>query len=121
MGPTFVMEQGYTLEDGLASVGHGWASLVREAFDALGPEDKIVQVKNKWGALRIYAENKSKPVNHGEQLQQLLHDLEIRSQSMCAKCSGHRAGGTQVLCLPCLGKSPPQGSIEQEDWLAVTL
>lgn len=45
-----------TSKTGLASVGPGWADLVRRAFEALPEGHMIVQVKEKFGSLRIYFE-----------------------------------------------------------------
>lgn len=53
-----VREDGYTREQGYAAVGDGWRALVDRAFDALPADMKIVQVKEKFGKLRIYAEMK---------------------------------------------------------------
>ena len=52
--PGFVTYRGYTLEQALASVGPGWGPLVRTAFRLVRGRVPIVQVKEKYGTLRIY-------------------------------------------------------------------
>ena len=52
--PATYVPGGYDLETGLESVGRGWQDLVRRAFDALPEGHTIVQVKEKFGSLRIY-------------------------------------------------------------------
>lgn len=54
--PGFVIDCGYDLPLALASVGPGWAELVREGFASVSPLGRIVQVKKKFGQLRIYPE-----------------------------------------------------------------
>lgn len=54
--PATYVPIGYDLDTGLASVGGGWAELVRRAFEALPEGHTIVQVKEKFGSLRIYVE-----------------------------------------------------------------
>ena len=51
--------EGYTRDDALRSVGVGWASLIHTIYDKLDEMKhivKIVQVKEKWGGLRVYTE-----------------------------------------------------------------
>ena len=53
--PGFVTYRGYSLEQALASVGPGWGPLVRTAFTLIkGLPTKVVQVKEKYGTLRMY-------------------------------------------------------------------
>ena len=56
---SFVKYKGYTREDALASVGAGWAGLINRVYDVLESIKgtvKIVQVKEKFGGLRIYTD-----------------------------------------------------------------
>jgi hypothetical protein len=56
--PTYVVPSGYTREMALESVGKGWASFIHDIFDRLEalnrPDIRIIQVKQKFGGLRIY-------------------------------------------------------------------
>lgn len=47
---------GYTREQGLKSVGPGWASLVNKIFDEQPEDIKIIQVKEKLGKLVVYTD-----------------------------------------------------------------
>jgi hypothetical protein len=79
-GPGFVMPRGYTLEEALASVGPGWASLIREVFAALPKQTVIDQVKEKFGLVRIYHEP------YRPRFQKLLNAVEARSATICERC-----------------------------------
>jgi hypothetical protein len=79
-GPGFVIDCGYDLELGLASVGAGWADLVREAFAAKPKRVRVVQVKEKYAGLCIYAEP------HSLRYQKVLDELETRSYTICEWC-----------------------------------
>ena len=75
--------KGYTREDALGSVGPGWAVLVHMVFDTLATikgQVKIVQVKEKWGGLRIYTDY----VN--EQLDKSVRAAERDSFTLCEEC-----------------------------------
>lgn len=76
---------GYTLEDGLGAVGSGWSSLVTEAFAHLPEGARIVQVKEKFGALRIYFDG-SPGARASDKFHAILNDLEARSQTTCEEC-----------------------------------
>jgi len=57
--PTYVVYEGYDRALALQSVGEGWASLIHEVFDymeQIHTPTKVVQVKEKWGGLRIYTD-----------------------------------------------------------------
>ena len=88
---------GYSLEQGLASVGEGWHDLVRGFFQAC--EDAgvaVTQVKEKFGGLRIYTDGSP------EYIWDLANELEARSYKTCEDCGKHgkpRAGGwVRTLC-----------------------
>lgn len=78
--PGFVDYEGYTLERGLASVGEGWADLVRRAFEAKPEGTQIVQVKEKFGGLRIY------PRRSTPSYINVLRDIEAESNQICERC-----------------------------------
>jgi hypothetical protein len=95
----FVNYKGYTREDALTSVGPGWASLIHMVFDALATikgQVKIVQVKEKWGGLRIYTDY----IN--EQLDTAIRAAEHDSFTICEECGlpGKLRGGSwyRTLC-----------------------
>lgn len=79
-GPGFVMSRGYTLEEGLASVGPGWAELVRSIFAALPKGVLIDQVKEKYGQLRVYTNL------YDPGLEALIDAAEERSATICEQC-----------------------------------
>ena len=79
-GPGFVMSRGYTLAEGLSSVGPGWGNLVREIFAALPPETVIDQVKEKFGQLRVYH------APYRPDFAALIDAAEARSASICEEC-----------------------------------
>ena len=75
--------RGYTREMGLTSVGKGWAPLVNRVFDKLETikgSIKIVQVKEKWGGLRIYTDYSNK------ELDKVIYDAEHESLEVCEVC-----------------------------------
>jgi hypothetical protein len=80
--PSTYNPQGYDLQTGLASVGPGWADLVRRAFEALPEGHMIVQVKEKFGSLRIYLEPNQTAY------EDLLDELAAESLTICEVCSG---------------------------------
>ena len=89
---SFVNYKGYDKEMALRSVGKGWAPLIHELFDRL-PEFsgtiKIIQVKEKYGGLRIYTDY------YQEKLEQFITELEKRSLTICEQCgsAGKLRGG----------------------------
>jgi hypothetical protein len=79
--PTFVVYEGYDRNLALESVGAGWTSLVNEIFDFIEQQKitntRIIQVKEKWGGLRIYTDN----IN--DFLDTKIRDVEKRSFTIC--------------------------------------
>ena len=78
--PTSVTYDGYTRELALQSVGVGWAPLINEVFDKLETikgQIKIIQVKEKWGGLRIYTDYAN------EELDTVIRSAEERSYEIC--------------------------------------
>ena len=85
-GPGFVMYRGYTKEEALASVGKGWSCLIEQLFKAIGDDGflgvdiKVVQVKEKFGTLRIYT------IGATDYADGYIHGLEFLSSLLCEKC-----------------------------------
>lgn len=78
--PTFVIHEGYDKKLALESVGAGWSSLIEEVFAFMEQRKincKIIQVKEKWGGLRIYTD-----MLHHE-LDKKIIEVEKRSFEMC--------------------------------------
>jgi hypothetical protein len=85
--PGFVIVCGYDEPLALASVGEGWAPLVREAFAIVEGRGRIVQVKEKFASLTIYADAlprvsaaRSRAMHDG------LSALRSRSEKVCEIC-----------------------------------
>ena len=94
---------GYTLEDAKASVGPGWAKILDQLWADLPSCAVVVQVKEKWGRLRIYQEG-SDPA-----IESLLDLAETRSGLTCEQCGGRGTGTTderwmKTLCAACRAK-----------------
>lgn len=80
---SFVNYKGYTRELGLSSVGEGWAPLVNRVFDKMEVVKgtvKIIQVKEKYGGLRIYTDYSNK------ELAEVIYEVENKSLKMCEGC-----------------------------------
>ncbi len=93
MNPGWVYYEGYTRDLALRSVGPGWAALVNRVFDGLPAGVKIVQVKEKLGALTIYTE----PPNDDVTL--LVRDAMADSYNTCENCGAlgfHRSGPNTI-------------------------
>ena|ERR1700686_4797620 len=68
-------------EDALQCVGHGWSGLVNRAYDWLAenkPDIRVVQVKEKFGGLRIYVSEAGARF--------ALDELETESFTVCEDC-----------------------------------
>lgn len=88
---------GYTLEQALESVGPGWSELVRGFFQACQDAGvQVVQVKEKFGGLRIYTDKSPKYI------WDLIADIETKSYKTCEVCGKRgkpREGGwIKTLC-----------------------
>lgn len=87
----------FSLEDAQSCVGKGWAGLVERGWQALDAENAtLMQVKEKFGELRMYAGGCS-----GITLD-LLEDLCRESIKICEECGAPgklRSGGwIRTLC-----------------------
>lgn len=93
---------GYSREEALASVGAGWADLVGRAWDtATAAGGRVSQVKEKWGALRVY-HNLAGPfridvhppspsagayqIGPATALSRVLDEIEAASSRTCERC-----------------------------------
>lgn len=108
--PTFVIYEGYDLQLAVDSVGSGWAPLIKEVFSFIEENkihSKVIQVKEKWGGLRIYTD-----VMHME-LDKKIIEIEERSLSICEVCGeqGTLRGGSWYRTL-CAAHSNGQPIIE---------
>lgn len=80
-----------TEEEAVSSVGRGWESLVRRVYNAregIGTPVGIIDVKEKWGGLRIYTDY------YDEQLDPIIIEVGNQSFTMCEEC-GSPAGLVQ--------------------------
>jgi hypothetical protein len=91
--------EGYSLEFALESVGPGWANLVKEVFSSkerFGNPVKIIQVKEKFGGLRIYTD-----YVHNE-LDEVIREVEDKSYRTCETCGSpgapRKAGWIYTAC-----------------------
>lgn len=74
---------GYTREEAIGSVGTGWMPLVNRVFDALidyGHPVKIIQVKEKFGGLRVYTDH------FHEEIETVIIQVGNESFSICEEC-----------------------------------
>jgi hypothetical protein len=86
-------EPGYTHAEALASVGPGWAALVRSIYMRLTNAGcRIVQVKEKFAGLRVYfdppneAATGDRPLRRLAALTRWERWMESRSYTVCESC-----------------------------------
>ena len=75
----------FTEEDAVAAVGKGWEHLVRTVYNArtgIGVPVGIIQVKERYGGLRIYTEYL---VN---ELEDIIRRVGYESLKVCEECGG---------------------------------
>lgn len=83
------------------NVGNGWHGLVDEAFDHAEHESfDIVEVKEKFGMLRVYTSLIT------DEVYKKIADLEIKSMTICECCGGpgsphSRGGWVKTTCKSC--------------------
>ena len=103
-GPGFVIQDeiGYDRDLAKQSVGPGWAGLIDEIFDRRDreyPQIRIVQVKEKYGGLRVYVEG---PAEQFNPFNELVDAIEHRSYLICEQCGKpgvlRQGGWVQTLC-----------------------
>ena len=81
--PTYVIYEGYDRALALESVGQGWASLIHEVFAYIennNVHSKVIQVKEKFGGLRIYTD----VMDDG--LEVIIRSVGKRSFEICEDC-----------------------------------
>ena len=88
-------------EDAKVHVKPGWHGLIDRAYDALPEGFHVVQVKEKFGALRIYVDI------YGEEYERFLHKLADESLQICEYCGQSAdqhslAGWIKTICETCL-------------------
>lgn len=110
--PGFVIDCGYDEELALASVGEGWAELVKAGLAAVEGRGKLVQVKQKYGTLRLYADAlPGTSEADATTMWNELNALEARSGSICEACGapGQLVGLSwyATLCRAHAGDRPP--------------
>ena len=94
-GPGFVQDD-YSLEEALASVGPGWAGIVHALVDFLkGHGVKIHQVKEKFGRLTVYVDY------YDDVVETARLSAEAASMVTCEDCGlpGRVQGGVWLLTL----------------------
>ena len=96
--PGHFVESGYDRQLALDSVKCGWAHLINDLFDFIDTQNikiKIIQVKEKYGGLRIYTD----VIN--ESLDEKIIELERASFKICEDCGldGHLRGGSRYRTL----------------------
>jgi len=85
--PAFTISCGYDEETALASVGPGWSPFVREGLDLVAGRGRLIQVKEKCGGLRLYAEpNSDLPNDEVDRLFEALREIERRAGEHCEDC-----------------------------------
>jgi hypothetical protein len=100
-------QNGYTREQSLQAVGPGWAELINRLWDAIdtakaqGLDMKVVQVKQKFGTLRFYADRLMGPdIDTG--LGELIREVEADSARTCEECGEPGKNyNDRTLCITC--------------------
>jgi hypothetical protein len=102
----------------------GWRELIDDAFEAVeevlsqhsGGNFWIVQVKEKFGALRIYFREEGMPPEVSARLQEIMINVEARSRAICEICGaparlGLKRSTYSVRCKACApdGWEPVEG------------
>lgn len=105
--PSLVYYSGYDRELAKASVGKGWWGLIDEIFDNYDRTEnsknqfKIIQVKEKYGALTVYLDS------HQPYFSLFLQAMERKSMTICEDCGASGAemyavrGWKRTLCSSC--------------------
>lgn len=92
----------------------GWSRLLEEAFDAVektlaehpGASVRIVQIKEKLGALTVYFRESGLPSESADRLQETMGSVRFRSLRVCEICGaparlGRLSGCFSVRCASC--------------------
>lgn len=74
------------INEHLDAVGPGWTAILKRLHadvQALAPDYQVMQIKEKFGALRIYLTYPHEP---DVAVQDLVHAAEIESETTCEQC-----------------------------------
>lgn len=91
-------------------VGSGWHALLDEVFDYFERQAvEVLQVKEKFGQLRIYVTSASDEMYVSEDVYAKIAEIERRSGRICETCGApstlqNRGGWVKSICDPCLEK-----------------
>lgn len=115
--PGFVVVDGtgYDLELALASVGPGWAGILRGFFarkERACPGATVDQVKEKYGTLRIYGTTpRDMSMEQATAFWALVDEAEAASCTVCEDCGApgalRQGGWIETLCDAHAGGRPP--------------
>lgn len=88
--------QEFTVDEFLnrGAVGAGWNDLLREMFErmfALGWNGELLQVKEKFGGLRVHLGQNPDGQHINDLLWDLTNEYERRSLTICERCGGFPA------------------------------
>lgn len=115
MSHGFVNYKGYIRKEALESVGSGWSILINEVFDVLETIKgtvKIVQVKEKFGGLRIYTDVLNK------ELDTVIQKVGRESFTICEECGNvgklRDGGWYRTLCDEHAGGREPINPFEED-------
>lgn len=94
----------FTLNMATACVGKGWYNLVKEAYDACSRYNvTILQVKEKFGGLRIYISGGNTTT---DEIIDLVERISLKTCENCGNPGKPRGGGwIRTLCDNCGGNS----------------
>lgn len=105
--PSSFIACGYDETMALESVGPGWSDIVREALAVVEGRGRLVQVKEKFGGLRLYADsNPELSLDDDGAMRTALAAIERRSLTQCEQCGAPgslmaRRHWYRTLCLSC--------------------
>ena len=76
-----VNREGYSLEEAKASVGPGWGPLLDVLFrELVGTNINVIQVKEKFGGLRIYLDR------YTDEMDWIIRRAKLEASQHCEKC-----------------------------------
>lgn len=102
-----------TLEDVLNQVPEGWWNLLTEGFTKmfdLGWDGEIIQIKEKFGSLRIYT-----PPNLPSEISLIISSMEHRTGSICCKCGKPSTHVSMGWIMNYCSEHAPEGSKPNDD------
>ena len=81
-----VNEHGYSLDDALGSVGPGWEAIIRELWAHKSDKIVVVQVKEKFGGLRVYYNETIDELKPISEFEIALDAAEDTAERTCETC-----------------------------------